>query len=60
MRDYEIHSDALPTIIIHFVAAVTWLKYCRYGVKLHPIKSINIHLFCVEKLKITLNHTFFV
>ena len=26
------------------VAAVTWLKYCRYGVKLYPINQSNVQL----------------
>ena len=33
------HMNVLP---LKSFAAVTWLKYCRYGVKLHPInQSIN-------------------
>ena len=30
--------------------AVTWLKYCRYGVKLYPINhhKMSSHSFCKE------------
>ena len=47
------------------ITAVTWLKYCRYGVKLHPInQSINQSInyipsfslsFCAEKSNWRLN-----
>ena len=32
------------------VATVTWLKYCRYGVKLYPINQ-SINYFCIDSLE---------
>ena len=37
----------LLLLFICFVA-VTWLKYCRYGVKLYPIKSNYLFCFVIE------------
>ena len=36
------NSCLLLLVLSPYIGAVTWLKYCRYGVKLYPInQSIN-------------------
>ena len=39
------------------VAAVTWLKYCRYGVKLYPIKpNLGKRLHTFENRRSAINN----
>ena len=32
------------------VAAVSWWKYCRYGVKLYPVNQTLVSMFCVQSV----------
>ena len=44
-----------PGLSYMFNRAVTWLKHCRYGVKLYPINIYSIkHSFCLFKTKLGL------